>query len=126
MNSLKTKNMPTVYADRIRLRFMRPILANHLKDKVSAFINGLTAFLKKEGCIFIGHIKGIIITEEKEHIFFSVTSFEEMARFKGESIGKTKGIEMAVNIIVYGIEKSKIQKGFKENIKKHLGYSEKI
>jgi G3E family GTPase len=37
-------------------------------------------YLLQEGCKLIGHIKGLPKVEGNDHLFFSITSFEEKAR----------------------------------------------
>ena len=120
MNALNTVKNPTVYVNRISHTFIEPVIADILKDKLSSFLLGLTAFLEKEGCVLIGHIKGMINEKEMGHIFFSITSFDDIIQLKGEPSEKTKEIDMVINIIVYGIDKMKIEKGFQENFRKYF------
>ena len=76
----------------------------------------LTTGLKDLGCRLIGHIKGILDGGSSGHLMFSVTSFDDDAHFKGVIKGEVKKAVLTINIIVYGIETSKIEALFNEAI----------
>lgn len=62
----------------------------------------------------IGHIKGLVDADEKGHLLFSITSFEEGARFKGEMAGGITEAVLTINVIVYGIEEEIVEKMLEE------------
>ncbi len=112
---------PAVYAHQRELVFDAAIPVAELKDRASIFISELTGALKDNGCELIGHIKGLIDAHEKGHLMFSVTSFDEGARFKGKMADGIAGAELKVNVIVYGIEQEIIEAVYQKTLKKHFG-----
>ena len=84
MSHVEHELHPTVYARAVGLTFRVPLPANELHGRIDAFKSALTSSLRDDGCKLIGHIKGLLEVEGNEHLFFSVTSFEEKASYKGE------------------------------------------
>ena len=68
---------PTVYAQEADLKFKVPLPASELLGRIDAFVSELTCSLQRDGCKLIGHIKGLLEVEGNDHLFFSITSFEE-------------------------------------------------
>ncbi len=109
---------PSVSVQKMDLVFENPIREDELKIRTGRFLSGLTDALKQAGCELIGHIKGAIATDEG-YLVFSVTSFEEGVRFKGEIPGDIYKINSTMNIIVYGIEPDAIGKLFQREWERH-------
>jgi hypothetical protein len=120
MNSIKFEENPAVYAKKVNLGFKNLISANELKNKLEAFLSDLTAFLQNEGCILIGHIKGMLQIAENSQLFFSITSFGEKIKYRGELTGKMGKTSLTINVIVYGIEQNKIERGIHEGLETHF------
>ena len=112
---------PTAYALHGALTLPDPWSAAALRKGVDAFLAELTRSLQGKGCSLIGHIKGILETGDKGHLFFSVTSFEQRPRFKGELSGEYEKIDLTINVIVYGVGREEIEKLAIAGIQRHLG-----
>ena len=105
---------PTVFADKEHLTFSSPISAIKLQARLDTFLDDLTKSLKHNGCLLIGHIKGLVSTRDKGHLMFSVTSFTTDAHFKGTMAGSLKQAELTINVIVYGVDNNTIQNLYRE------------
>jgi hypothetical protein len=112
---------PTAYARHGTVDLQGVWSAEDLKAAVDAFLSDLTRFLREQGCSLIGHIKGIVDAGEEGHLFFSVTSFEEKVRFKGELGGAFTRLDFAINVIVYGVGSEGIEKAVLAGLREHLG-----
>ena len=111
---------PTVCAQEVSLAFKVPLLADELRGRIDAFMSALTRSLQEDGCKLIGHIKGLLEVEGNEHLFFSVTSFEEKASYKGELPHKISKAKLTINVIVYGVEQASVERAVREGLEKHV------
>ena len=100
---------PTACARKWQLTFADAIPANELNSRVALLLSELTSGLQEDGGRLIGHIKGLVEAEEKGHLLFSITSFEEAARFKGELVGEITEAALTINVIVYGVEEEIVE-----------------
>ena len=100
---------PTASACKWQLTFDDAIPANELNSRVALLLSELTSGLQEDGGRLIGHIKGLVEAEEKGHLLFSITSFEEAARFKGELVGEITEAALTINVIVYGVEEEIVE-----------------
>ena len=112
---------PTAYALQGTLSLPGPLSEADLRKGVGAFLAQLTRALKAQGCRLIGHIKGILETEDKGHLFFSLTSFGQRTRFKGGLTGEHEQMDLTLNVIVYGVGSHEIERLVLEGLRKHLG-----
>ena len=111
---------PTVYALKKNLAFNNIIPASELQSKISMFLSDLTEELKRGGYMLIGHIKGLIDADDKGHLMFSITSFQEKVHFKGNLLGKITRAVLTVNVIMYGIEQKIIKTMLQNVFNKHF------
>jgi len=111
---------PTVCAQEVALAFKVPLLADALYGRIDAFLSALASSLHDDGCRLIGHIKGLLEVEGNEHLFFSVTSFEEKASYKGELPHEISKAKLTVNVIVYGVEQESVEKVVREGLERHI------
>ena len=100
---------PTACACKWQLTFDDAIPANELNSRIALLLSECSGGLEKHGGILIGHIKGLIDADQKGHLLFSITSFEEGARFKGEMVGGITDAVLTINAIVYGIEEEIVE-----------------
>jgi hypothetical protein len=100
--------LPAVYALSGPLSLGAGRSEEEIRSAVDSFLLDLTASLRGHGCSLIGHIKGILEAGENGHLFFSVTSFEERTRFKGALSGRCHKMDLALNVIVYGVDEERI------------------
>jgi hypothetical protein len=112
---------PTAYALQSTLSLPGPLSETDLRKGVDAFLAELTRSLREQGCRLIGHIKGILETGDKGHLFFSVTSFEQRTRFKGELTGIAEKMDLTLNVIVYGVGSGDVEQLVVGGLSKHLG-----
>ena len=111
---------PTSCAYKWHLIFDRAIAASELRSSTALLVSEFTGRLEKSGHRLIGHIKGLIDADENGHLLFSVTSFEEGARFKGEMVGEIDEAVLTINVIVYEIEEEIIEKLLEEVFARHF------
>jgi len=111
---------PTVYAQEVSLKFKVPLSTSELLGRIDAFMSELTCSLQGDGCKLIGHIKGLLEVEGNAHLFFSITSFEEKARYKGELTHEIASAKLTINVIVYGVEQRSVERAVREGLERHL------
>ena len=111
---------PTVCAQEVDLAFKVPLPADELHGRIDAFISALTSSLQDDGCKLIGHIKGLLEVEGNKHLFFSVTSFEEKASYKGELYQEISKAKLTINVIVYGVEQATVGRAIREELERHV------
>ena len=111
---------PTVCAQEVGLAFKVPLSANELHSRIDAFVAALTSSLEDDGCRMIGHIKGLLEVEGNKHLFFSVTSFEEKASYKGELSQEISKAKLTINVIVYGVEQGSVERAVREGLERHV------
>jgi len=112
---------PVAYAQEVNLTLEVSLSASELQGRIDAFLSLLTRSLQGDGCKLIGHIKGLLDVEENGHLFFSLTSFGEKARYKGELTGKIAKARLTINVIVYGVEQRRVERAVQEGLRRHFG-----
>jgi hypothetical protein len=105
---------PTACARRWRLGFDEAISSIDLRSRTDRLLSALAGGLEARGARLIGHIKGLIDAGENGHFVFSLTSFEEAARFKGEMKGGVADAVLTINVIAYGIEEKTVEEMLEE------------
>ena len=111
---------PTVCAREVNLTFKAPVSASELQARVAAFVSEVACSLQGDGCKLIGHIKGLLEVEGNDHLFFSITSFDEKARYKGELTHEIAKAKLTINVIVYGVEQASVERAVREGLERHL------
>jgi len=106
---------PAVFALETSLYFPAPLREIDLKEIITAFLSDCSAGLQSRGCTLIGHIKGLIASDEKGHLAFGITSFGERPSFKGQIIDEVMKALFAINIIVFGVESTIVDAVFHES-----------
>ncbi len=101
-----------VFADQRTLSFEKEVSVDELKLLITCFVLDLSTDLCDKGCKLIGHIKGKMDIGEGGQLFFNTTNFAQKPSFKGEIEGKIQNLNMAINIIVYGISKKELSRIF--------------
>ncbi len=110
MTDSHTDTAPTAYASRRKLMFHEGVSAAEVQARAELLLAELTRALQRNGCELIGHIKGLIDADDKGYLMFSITSFHEDARVKGELFGVVTEATLTINVIVYGIDENVIAK----------------
>ncbi len=103
---------PSVYSEKTTMPFDVKISKAELKTKAESFLLAITIELKDKGCTLIGHIKGQFDAGENGTLFFSVTDFNEVPRFKSDIKGSIIQVDLTINVIVYGVTEGLIENIF--------------
>ncbi len=111
----------TAHALHGTLALPAPLSETDLRRGIEAFLSELARALGDRGCRLIGHIKGVLEKGAGDRLFFSVTSFEEKARFKGSLAGEVEKIRLTLNVIVYGVGNEEVQRLVLAALQQHLG-----
>jgi hypothetical protein len=111
---------PTVSAQEVNLTLKVPLSASELLGRIDAFMSGLTCSLQADGCKLIGHIKGLLEVEGNGHLFFSITSFEDKVRYRGELTHEIARAKLTINVIVYGVEQRSVERAVREGLERHV------
>ncbi len=112
---------PTAFSSKKTLTFNEQITDARIKKELNRFLSFLTRDLKQNGCKLIGHVKGLADGRDKGHLMFSITDFHGKATFKGELYHGVTRVELAINIIVYGIELLPVKLLFEKAYDKFFG-----
>ena len=112
---------PAACAQRGTLALRSACSEEELRAAVDAFLADLTRFLREQGCELIGHIKGMLEAGEMGHLYFSVTSFEKEAGYKGGLTGDLTEVDFVLNVIVYGVDSEKLEPAVLQGLRRHLG-----
>ena len=111
---------PTTCSMQIAIEYDNRLKAAKISKRLDNFLTDLTNFLRDNGCTLIGHIKGLIDAEDRGQLFFSITSFDEAIRYKGEIDGEIAKVELSINVIVYGVEETPIEKAITKFLTKQF------
>jgi len=87
---------------------------------MNSFLSDLSCFFKSSGFKLIGHFKGLLHTEKNGHLFFSITSFGEKPRFKGNLEGDVASAMLTIAINAYGLDLQSVEKAVCEAINNHF------
>jgi len=109
---------PTAFSTQVVLEFDNQIQAVEIQKRLNTFLSDLTNFLQESGCRLIGHIKGLFDAGERGQLFFSITSFTENPRYKGEIGGEIPKATLSINVIVYGIGEKPVEQAIQEGLRK--------
>lgn len=107
----------TAYSRREVIVFSDSAKPDEVKSSIGTLLQDIEAFLKASGCKLIGHIKGMIEGEKQCFLAFSITSFGENIRYKGELRGDIGEMVLILNIIVYGVDQALIDREVSQLIK---------
>ncbi len=102
------------------LCFRIPLSEIDFKETIGAFLLELTEALKSKGCTLIGHIKGLIASDENGHLMFSLSSFGEKAQFNGKVYQGITKASFTINIIIYGVDAAIVDVLFHESFRRHF------
>lgn len=120
MNGAGREEHPTACSMQVILEFDNQIRAAEIQKSLDFFLTDLTRFLQENGCKLIGHIKGLLDARERGQLFFSITSFNENPRYKGEIGGKIPEATLSINAIVYGIGEEPVEREIQEQLKRQF------
>ncbi len=97
------------YAGKVHARFDSPKDPVELRSLVSRTISLVAKECMNDGARLIGHIKCIAEVDSGKYIACSVVSAENDAVCRGELEGSSKTLNLILNVLIYGLEKSKVE-----------------
>jgi hypothetical protein len=97
------------YAGKVHARFDQAKGADEIKSLVSSTISKVAKECMSEGAKLIGHIKCIAEVDSGKYIACSVVSAESEAMCRGELDGTSKSINIILNVLIYGLDKKKVE-----------------
>ncbi len=97
------------YAGKVHARFDSPKDPDELRSLVSRTISLVAKECMNDGARLIGHIKCIAEVDSGKYIACSVVSAENDAVCRGELEGSSKTLNLILNVLIYGLEKSKVE-----------------
>jgi hypothetical protein len=107
---------PTAYSIQVALEFGARTSASTLRTRIDTLLSELTGFLRDNGCQLIGHIKGLFDAGDGGQLFFSITSFNEGIRYKGDIEGEIPGATLSMNVIVYGVGEEAVERAVHDQL----------
>jgi len=96
------------FSKELKVSFRAPISPSLMIERINEVLIGLSRALKEEGCQLIGHIKVLIRSDAGEHLFISLTSFDQIPAFKGKMEKEVSEIMLTINAIVYGFNEARL------------------
>jgi hypothetical protein len=104
MTTIEHEDHPAVYAREVSFTLPEPRSSSDWESRLNNFLTGLVKSLRKAGCSLIGHIKGVLETDEDSRLFFSITTFQGPPHTKGQLAGSSSHGRLTINVIVYGVD----------------------
>lgn len=105
------------YAGRIHVRFKKPRSAGELQQLVQDFMSRTAVGCGEAGATLVGHIKCIAEAEKSGFVTCSATDSSGKVRSKGEFGGESHRLDLVLNVLVYGLDRSKIEEVVAETSK---------
>ena len=118
MTEVAREEHPTACSTKVALSFETRMRAAEIRKRLDAFLSDLTSFLRDNDCKLIGHIKGLLDAGDRGQFFFSITSFSDGVRYKGDITGEVLQATLSLNAIVYGIQQEPVESAIQELLKK--------
>jgi len=97
-----------IFSKELEMSFRTPISPPLMLERMNNVLLHLSHTLKDEGCPLIGHIKVLIKSEAEEHLFISLTSFDQLPASKGKMEKEISKIVMTLNAVVYGLSEDRL------------------
>ncbi|MGD0056460.1 MAG: hypothetical protein ABSB83_01215 [Methanomassiliicoccales archaeon] len=97
------------YAGRIHARFKRPRSATELRQLAQDFMSTTAIGCGEAGATLVGHIKCIAEAGKGGFVTCSATDSSGKVRCKGEFGGEARRLDLVLNVLVYGLDRSKIE-----------------
>ncbi len=113
-----------IFSKELEMSFRTPISPSLMLERINGVLISLSRALEEEGCRLIGHIKVFIRSEAEEHLFISITSFDQIPDAKGKMEKQISKIVLTMNAVVYGLSEDrlaflsgqKLEEGFKSYV----------
>ena len=118
MTGAGTEEHPAACSTQVALTFGVGTRATEIRKHLDTFLFDLTDFLRDNGCTLIGHIKGLLDAGDSGQLFFSITSFTDGIRYKGNIAREIAEANLSLNTIVYGIRQASVENAIQERLKR--------
>jgi len=106
---------PSHYSETVHLHYKNPVGTEALRGTIIDALTEVTKTLQQTGCTLIGHIKALLDAGSDGQLFFSVTSFDEEVRSKGEIKNTITDAKYIINVIVFGSNEALISQIVKKS-----------
>jgi hypothetical protein len=75
------------------------------REALRRFLSHYVDALRDGGCTMVGHIKGMFTDGQSPPLFFSVTSLDGEAQFKGGPLKSESPLSLSMTVIIAGIDR---------------------
>jgi len=96
------------FSKELEMSFRIPMSPPLILERMNNVLIGFSRALNEEGCRLIGHVKVLIKSGAEEHLFISVTSFDQLPSSKGRMEKEISNMLLTVNAVVYGLSEDRL------------------
>jgi hypothetical protein len=106
-----------VLTKRVIITSSNPVAKEDFVKKIKEFAKNIIAFLKKNGCRKLGHMKVISTTDGEDYLQLSVLDMKQRPKVQGILRKTFEKIKLTFNIIEFGVGKEIVDSKLDEEIK---------
>lgn len=110
-------NSSVVLTKRVIITSPNPVAKEDFVKKINEFAKNIIAFLKKNGCRELGHMKVISTTDGEDYLQLSILGITQRPKVQGILRKTFEKIKLTFNIIEFGVGKEIIDSKLDEEIK---------
>ncbi len=110
-------NSSVVLTKRVIITSPNPVAKEDFVKKINEFAKNIIAFLKKNGCRELGHMKVISTTDGEDYLQLSILGMKQRPKVQGILRKTFEKIKLTFNIIEFGVGKEIINSKLDEEIK---------
>lgn len=110
-------NGSVVLTRKITITSPNPIKKEDFIKKIGETARNITGYLKKNGCLQLGHLKLISTTDGEDYLQLSILDMAQKPQVKGILRETFEKIKLTFNIIEFGVRKEDIDSKVDEEIK---------
>ena len=111
-----------VLTKRVKITSSNPVAKEDFVKKIKEFAKNIIAFLKKNGCRKLGHMKVISTTDGEDYLQLSILDMTQRPKVQGILRKTFEKIKLTFNIIEFGVGKEIIDSKLDEEIKNMQSY----
>jgi len=111
-----------VLTKRVIITSSNPVAKEDFVKKIKEFAKNIIAFLKKNGCRKLGHMKVISTTDGEDYLQLSILGMTQRPKVQGILRKTFEKIKLTLNIIEFGVGKEIIDSKVDEEIKNMQTY----
>lgn len=102
------------FATKLMFSSSKSLPQNKWKDHVRIFLKNISSHCEKTFSPFVGHIKMVAVFKDNLSLRANLVSPVHPVEFGGDPPDTFKQMQITINILVYGLEKAKIQELLKD------------